>query len=126
MSQCSDSLKLIPFPVLMWHSELVPGLTPLLHRMASFSASGDSASSMKVMRLSLVRSSGGVTDRPGDAEGVATGVGRRLLRRMDWGVKAENTGPDTAKARARWEDKHTEEEVRVKKVQKASGLTWDM
>lgn len=61
-------------------------------------ASGESASSMKVIRLSLERS-GGVTDRPGEAEGVATGVGRRLLLRIDCGVKAEKTGPD-AKARA--------------------------
>lgn len=55
---------------------------------------------MKVIRLSLLRS-GGVMERPGEAEGVATGVGLRLVRRMDWGVKAENTGPDAAKARAR-------------------------
>ena len=40
-------------------------------------------------------------ERPGEAEGVATGVGLRLLRRMDCGVKAENTGPEAAKARAR-------------------------
>lgn len=40
-------------------------------------------------------------ERPGEAEGVATGVGLRLLRRMDWGVKAEKTGPEAAKARAR-------------------------
>lgn len=65
-----------------------------------FSGSGDSVSSMKVIRLSLPRA-GGVTDRPGEAEGVATGVGLRLLRRMDCGVKAENTGPEAAKARAR-------------------------
>lgn len=56
-------------------------LTPLVHLML-FSTSGDSASSMKVIRLSLLRS-GGVTERPGEAEGVATGVGLRLLRRMD-------------------------------------------
>lgn len=58
-----------------------PGLTPLVHR-TPFSVSGDSVSSMKVIRLSLLRS-GGVMDRPGEAEGVATGVGLRLLRRMD-------------------------------------------
>lgn len=75
------------------------GLTPLVHRTL-FSGSGDSASSMKVIRLSLLRS-GGVMERPGEAEGVATGVGLRLLRRMDWGVKAGNTGPEAAKARAR-------------------------
>lgn len=45
-------------------------------------------------------------ERPGEAEGVATGVGLRLLRRMDWGVKAEKTGPEAAKARARWRGKH--------------------
>lgn len=56
-------------------------LTPLVHRMP-FSGSGDCVSLMKVMRLSLVRS-GGVMERPGEAEGVATGVGLRLLRRMD-------------------------------------------
>lgn len=78
---------------------LLLGLTPLVHRMA-FSGSEDSASSMKVIRLSLLRS-GGVMERPGEAEGVATGVGLRLLRRMDCGVKAENTGPEAAKARAR-------------------------
>jgi len=60
--------------------------------------SGESASSMKVIRLSLGRR-GGVIDLPGDAEGVATGVGRKLLLRIDCGVKAEKTGPD-AKARA--------------------------
>lgn len=65
-----------------------------------FSSAEDSASSMKVIRLSLLRS-GGVMERPGEAEGVATGVGLRLLRRMDCGVKAENTGPEAAKARAR-------------------------
>lgn len=37
--------------------------------------------------------------RPGEAVGVA--MGRKLLLRMDWGVKAENTGPDAASARAR-------------------------
>lgn len=73
--------------------------TPLLHWMP-FSVSGISASSMKVIRLSLLRI-GGVMERPGEAEGVATGVGRRLLRRMDCGVKAENTGPEAARARAR-------------------------
>jgi len=77
-----------------------PSLTPLVHLMP-FSVSGASSSSMKVIRLSLLRS-GGVMERPGEAEGVATGVGLRLLRRMDWGVKAENTGPEAAKARARW------------------------
>lgn len=56
---------------------------------------------MKVMRLSLGRR-GGVVERPGEAEGVATGVGRRLLRRMDWGVKLEKTGTDAANARALW------------------------
>ena len=56
---------------------------------------------MKAMRLSLAPRSGGVTERPGEAEGVATGVGRRLLRRMEWGVKAENTLPDATRARAR-------------------------
>lgn len=81
------------------HSYSVLALTPLVHRMP-FSGSGDSASLMKVMRLSLLRS-GGVMERPGEAEGVATGVGLRLLRRMDWGVNAENTGPEAAKARAR-------------------------
>lgn len=41
-------------------------------------------------------------ERPGEADGVAMGVGLRLLRRMDWGVNAaENTGPEAAKARAR-------------------------
>lgn len=80
-------------------SLLVFSLTPLVQRMP-FSGSGDSSSSMKVIRLSLLRR-GGVMDRPGEAEGVATGVGLRLLRRMDWGVNAENTGPEAAKARAR-------------------------
>lgn len=75
-------------------------LTPLVHLMP-FSSSEDSASSMKVIRLSLLRS-GGVMERPGEADGVATGVGLRLLRRMDCGVKALNTGPEAAKARARW------------------------
>lgn len=65
----------------------------------SFAETGDSASSMKVMRFSLLRS-GGVMERPGEAEGVATGVGLRLLRRMDCGVKAEKTGTEAAKARA--------------------------
>lgn len=65
-----------------------------------FPSAEDSSSSMKVIRLSLLRS-GGVMERPGEAEGVATGVGLRLLRRMDCGVKAENTGPEAAKARAR-------------------------
>lgn len=74
-------------------------LTPLVHRMP-FSTSGDSDSSIKVIRFSLLRI-GGVIERPGEAEGVATGVGLRLLRRMDWGVKAEKTGPEAAKARAR-------------------------
>lgn len=74
-------------------------LTPLVHRML-FSSAEDSSSSMKVIRLSLLRG-GGVMERPGEAEGVATGVGLRLLRRMDCGVKAENTGPEAAKARAR-------------------------
>lgn len=78
--------------------------TPLVHRMP-FTGSGDSASSLKVIRVSLLRS-GGVMERPGEAEGVATGVGLRLLRRMDWGVKAENTGPEAAKARARWENQN--------------------
>lgn len=72
-----------------------------------FSGSGDSAFSMKVIRLSLLRS-GGVMERPGEAEGVATGVGLRLLRKIDWGVKAENTGPEAAKARARWDNKNIE------------------
>lgn len=40
-------------------------------------------------------------ERPGEAEGVATGVGLRLLRRMDCGVKAENTATEAARARAR-------------------------
>lgn len=61
-------------------------------------AIGVSDSSIKVIRLSLPRR-GGVIDRPGDAEGVATGVGRKLLLRIDCGVKAEKTGPD-ANARA--------------------------
>lgn len=74
-------------------------LTPLVHLML-FSNSEDSGSSMKVIRLSLLRS-GGVMERPGEADGVATGVGLRLLRRMDCGVKAVNTGPAAAKARAR-------------------------
>lgn len=39
-------------------------------------------------------------ERPGEAEGVAMGVGLRLLRKMDWGVKPEKTGPEAAKARA--------------------------
>lgn len=54
---------------------------------------------MKVIRLSLGRS-GGLAERAGDAEGDATGVGRKLLRRMDCGVKLENMGPDAASARA--------------------------
>lgn len=74
-------------------------LTPLVHLML-FSNSEDSVSSMKVIRLSLLRS-GGVMERPGEADGVATGVGLRLLRRMDCGVKAVNSGPEAAKARAR-------------------------
>lgn len=57
---------------------------------------------MKVMRLSLARS-GGVMERPGEADGVAAGVGLRLLRRMDCGVNAEKTGPEAARARARWQ-----------------------
>lgn len=73
------------------------GLTPLLQRRGSFS--GMAVSLMKVMRLSLGRG-GGVTDRPGEVVGVA--MGRKLLLRMDWGVKAENTGPDAASARARY------------------------
>lgn len=73
-------------------------LTPFVHLML-FSNSEDS-SSMKVIRLSLLRS-GGVMERPGEADGVATGVGLRLLRRMDCGVNAVNTGPEAAKARAR-------------------------
>lgn len=77
-------------------------LTPLLHWIL-FSVSGISVSSMKVIRLSLLRS-GGVIERPGEAEGVATGVGLRLLRRMDCGVKAGNTGPEATRARARCED----------------------
>lgn len=81
-------------------SRLVPGLTPMLHGSGPFPTSGDTASSTKVMRFSLLRS-GGVTERPGEAEGVATGVGLRLLRRMEWGVKSENTLPDAANARAR-------------------------
>lgn len=73
-------------------------VTPLFQWTKPLGASGESASSMKVMRLSLERR-GGVTDRPGEAEGVATGVGRRLLLKIDCGVKPEKTGPD-AKARA--------------------------
>lgn len=65
-----------------------------------FSSLEASASSMNVIRLSLLRS-GGVMERPGEADGVATGVGLRLLRKIDCGVKAENTGPDAAMARAR-------------------------
>jgi len=82
-------------------TRLVPGLTPMLHGAGPFPAAGDTASSTKVMRFSLLRRSGGVTERPGEAEGVATGVGLRLLRRMEWGVKSENTLPDAANARAR-------------------------
>lgn len=62
---------------------------------------------MKVIRLSLLRS-GGVMERPGEADGVTTGVGLRLLRRMDCGVNAVNTGPEAAKARARWKQKNKE------------------
>lgn len=65
-----------------------------------FSNTEDSASSMKVIRFSLLRS-GGVIERPGEADGEATGVGLRLLRRMDWGVKAVYTGREAARARAR-------------------------
>lgn len=54
----------------------------MLQWRVPFSDSGEAVSSMKVMRLSLGRS-GGVTERPGEAEGVATGVGRRLFLRMD-------------------------------------------
>lgn len=78
---------------------LLLALTPLGHVML-FSNSEHSASSLKVIRLSLLRS-GGVIERPGEADGVATGVGLRLLRRMDCGVKGVNTGPEAAKARAR-------------------------
>lgn len=60
---------------------------------------------MKVIRLSLLRS-GGVMERPGEADGVATGVGLRLLRRMDCGVNAVNTGPEAARARARWKQRN--------------------
>lgn len=57
--------------------------TPLLQfREELLGRFGDSLSSMKVMRLSLARK-GGVADRAGDAVGVAMGVGRRLLLRMD-------------------------------------------
>jgi len=41
--------------------------------------------SLKDILGSFARS-GGVTDRPGDAEGVARGVVRRLDLRIDWGV----------------------------------------
>lgn len=84
--------------------------TPLVHRML-FSVSDATACSLKVIRPSLLRS-GGVTERPGEAEGVTTGVGLRLLRRMDWGVKAEKPGPEAAKARARcWERKKKGEKM---------------
>ena len=75
----------------------------MLQGAGPFLITGEAVSSMKVMRLSLPAPprSGGVTERPGEAEGVATGVGRRLLRRMEWGVKAENTLPAATRARAR-------------------------
>lgn len=57
--------------------------TPLLQcREELLGRAGDPLSSIKVMRLSLGRE-GGVADRAGDAVGVAIGVGRRLLLRMD-------------------------------------------
>lgn len=70
----------------------------MLQRRGPFSDMA--VSLMKVMRLSL-GCGGGVIVRPGEAVGVA--MGRKLLLRMDWGVKAENTGPDAASARARYE-----------------------